>query len=144
MQTAAAYRKNIGLLDADGNRHKVGAYLAIDPGNLDQLLVAMYCFTTIGIGINFPGSAMDQFNAGQPWTPVAGATVDGGHYICGFARRNGMWVLVTWGKEQPASDDFLRQYNDENVVYLSQEMLTGGKTLDGFDVEQLNADLAAL
>jgi len=33
---------------------------------------------------------------------------------------------------------------DEGVVYLSEEMLTGGKSLEGFNLAQLRADLAAI
>ena len=37
---------------------------------------------------------------------------------------------------------FLREYNDESVVYLSQEMLTGGKSPEGFDLAALKDDLS--
>ena len=144
MQAAASYRLKTGLLDADGNRHKIGAYLALDVGNVEEHLYALYLFGAVGIGINFPDSAMDQFNAGQPWTVVPGATVSGGHYICGVARRSSRLVICTWGAEDPMDDTFLQTYNDESLAYVSAEYLNGGKTLDGFDAEQLNADLAAL
>jgi hypothetical protein len=144
MQTAAAYRKATGLLAADGTRHKVGAYLEIEAGNLEEHLTAAYLFGAVGIGITFPDSAMDQFNAGQPWSVVTGSTIEGGHYVPFLARRAGMFVVVTWAAEQQMQDSFFAANNDESVVYLSSERLKGGKSLDGFDLDQLNADLAAL
>lgn len=144
MAMAAAYRKTTGVIDAAGVRHKVGAYLSIPAGALDEMLVASFVFGTLGIGITFPDSAMAQFNAGQPWDVVPGSTIEGGHYVPNLARRSGMFVIDTWAKEQPMTDAFASANNDENVVYLSQEFLVGGKSLEGFDLDQLNADLASL
>jgi hypothetical protein len=39
--------------------------MALAPGNPDQLALAIYLFGAIGIGIKFPNTAMDQFNAGK-------------------------------------------------------------------------------
>ncbi|HWE04643.1 MAG TPA: hypothetical protein VG326_19715 [Tepidisphaeraceae bacterium] len=144
MQLAASYRRKTGILDASGKRHKVVAYLAIAKGNLDQHLAASYLFGAVGIGINFPSSAMDQFNAGKPWDVVKGAKIDGGHYIPLVGRRNGNLLIVTWGKVQEMTPAFFTKYNDESIVYLTDEDLKAGKTPEGFDVAQLNADLAAL
>jgi hypothetical protein len=144
MQQAAAYRQNTGILDANGNRHKVGAYLAIKTGDLEEHLAACYLFSAVGIGITFPSTAMAQFNSGQPWDVVPGSTIEGGHYIPAVARRNGMLVIDTWGAQQSMTDNFFKANNDESIVYLSPEMLTGGKSLEGFDLAQLNADLADL
>ena len=144
MQLAADYRRKTGILDAKGNRHKVGAYLALDPGNIEQHLLAMYLFGAVGIGIEFPSSAMNQFDAGKAWYVVKGARVDGGHYIAGAARREGQLVVVTWGKLQFMTDEFFKKYNDESVVYLSDERLKNGRTLDGFDMPALQDALASL
>lgn len=148
MQVAAEYRRTTGIVDTNGNRHKVVAYLAIEPGNLNQLLVAMYLFEGVGIGIRFPGSAMKQFENGQPWTPPApddpDGQIEGGHYIPGFAKRGGNILCVTWGKVQPMSPEFFTQFCDEAVVYLTSEDLKDGKTLEGFSLDDLQADLAKL
>jgi hypothetical protein len=144
MQQAAKYRQNTGILDANGNRHMIGAYLAIKTGDLAEHLAACYLFSAVGIGITFPSTALQQFNSGDPWDVVAGSTIEGGHYVPGIARRNGMLVVYTWGQEQPMTDAFFQANNDESIVYLSPEMLTGGKSLEGFDMDQLNADLADL
>lgn len=144
MQVAASYRRKTGVKDATGKRHKVVAYLAITKGNMDQHCSAAYLFGAVGIGIKFPGSAMDQFNAGKPWDVVAGAKIEGGHYIPLVGRRNGNLLVVTWGRMQEMTPAFFQQYNDESVVYLTKEDLKAGVTPEGFNVKQLTADLATL
>jgi hypothetical protein len=144
MQVAASYRRKTGVIDAKGKRHKVVAYLAIAKGNLEQHMAAAYLFGAVGIGIKFPKSAMDQFNAGKPWDVVTGAKLDGGHYIPLVGRRNGNLLVVTWGKVQEMTPKFFAKYNDESIVYLTEEDLKDHLTPEGFNVKQLRADLAAL
>lgn len=144
MQVAAKYRQDTGVLDANGKRHKVGAYLAIEKGNKAQIMQAIYLFGAVGIGIQFPGSAMDQFNAGEDWTVVKGAQIEGGHYIPGISYDAKFVYIVTWGKVIRANWAFIKKYMDEGVVYLSPEMLVAGKSLEGFDLATLQAELASI
>jgi len=145
MVVAASYRRKTGVIDAKGKRHKVAAYLAIKIGDTDQLALAMYLFGVAGIGIKFPASAMTQFNAGKPWDVVAGAKIEGGHYIPGVGRdKNGNIVVVTWGKLQLMTPKFFKTYCDEVVTYISVEDLKNGTTPEGFKLAQLQADLNAL
>lgn len=142
MAKAAAYRRKTGVVDAAGQRHKVAAYLAIRPGNLRELYAAAYLFGAVGIGLRFPDTAMDQFNANQPWTVRRGAHIEGGHYVPVLARRGGYIDVVTWGRVQPMTESFFEMYCDEAIVYLSEEYLSGGKTPEGFNDAQLRDDLA--
>lgn len=144
MQAAASYRLKTGLLDASGKRHKVGAYLAIIPGDIREHLLATYLFGAVGIGIEFPSYAMDQFNQGKTWTYRSKHSIEGGHYIPLVARRGSHGIIVTWGKTQPMTDSFFSHFNDESIAYVSEEMLTNGKSPEGFDLNQLKQDLAAL
>lgn len=144
METAAKYRRQTGLLDAAGRRHKVGAYLALDPHNIDEVLYAAYHFQAVGIGLRFPSSAMKQFDAGKPWTVVSRSPIEGGHYVPIVGRSPRYIQVVTWGRVQSMTLGFLRRYCDEAIVYLSEEMLSGGKTIDGLDLATLRADLARL
>jgi len=140
---ALKYRQDTGLIDAAGNRHKIGAYIALELGNMDQLLEALYLFGVIGIGIKFPGSAMDQFNAGKPWSVVPGPDPTEGHYIPLVAYRTNL-QCVTWGRIQEMTSQFYKTYCDEAWAILSPEMLKTGKSLEGFDLAQLQDDLKAL
>lgn len=144
MQEAASYRRKTGLLDAHGHRHRIAAYVAITPGDLHEHLVALYLFGSVGIGIEFPASAVDQVNAGKPWTVRSRSPIEGGHYIPLVARRSSRFRCVTWGMVQPMSDGFFRKYNDESIAYVSEEMLVGGKSPEGFDAATLLRDLKAI
>lgn len=143
MSAFAAFRRKTGVVDATDQRHKIAAYLALEPGNLTELYQAAWLFGAVGIGIEFPGSAMAQFDAGKPWTVVRGASIEGGHYVPLVARRQYLEV-VTWGKVQRVSTTFLGHYCDEALAYVSAEALTAGKSPEGFDYATLLADLAKL
>lgn len=145
MAKAAAYRKKTGVLDSAGKRHKVAAYLAIEPGNLEELRYAIYLFGAVGIGIQFPDTAMTQFNEGKPWDVVKGAKIDGGHYIPAvYADKTGFQV-ITWGKRIRATNRFLTTYVDEAIAYVSYEDLKDdGTTIDGFKKADLLNDLKAI
>jgi len=144
MQQAASYRFKTGLIDKDGNRHKVAAYLALDVADVEQLKRAVYLFSAVGIGIEFPDSAMDQFNAGKPWTVKSGSNVEGGHYVPVVGYDKNYVYVVTWGKVQKMTWGFFKKYNDESIVYLSDDMLTEGQSIIGLDVATLQADLKAI
>jgi hypothetical protein len=143
VQTALQYRQNTGLIDTSGVRHKIGAYLALEPGNTQHLYEALYLFSAVGIGVQFPESAMDQFNAGKPWTVVSGASVDGGHYVPLVALRSNI-VCVTWAQLQQMTLQFYQKYCDEAYAILSPEFLASGESPEGFNLPALQADMQAL
>jgi hypothetical protein len=144
MQVAASYRRKTGITDAHGKRHKIAAYLAIKPGDINELYQALYLFGAVDIGIQFPSYAMELFNAGKPWTYRSRHSIVGGHAVSGVARRNGQLVVVTWGRAVRMSAAFFTNFCDEAIVAISQEALTNGKSPEGFDLAALQADLAAL
>lgn len=140
------YRRKTGIGDARGKRHKIGAYVKLDPGNLEHIYQAMYLFQAVGIGIYpFPESAHDQFNNGEPWDVVPGSPAKGGHYVCCLARRNGNFELVTWGSLQEMTEAFFTKYCDEAWTYISTEHLDENKAdPEGFKLSELRTDLRAL
>jgi hypothetical protein len=146
MQVAASYRRKTGVVDAKGRRHTVQAYLALKPGDSDQLALAMFLFGAVGIGFKFPTTAMGQFNARKPWSVVSGAKIDGGHYVPGVGRdEQGNIVVVTWGRTQSMTPAFYKRYCDEVVAYVSEESLdSAGRSREGFNLAQLETDLGAL
>lgn len=142
LREGLGYRRKTGLLDANGHRHKIGAYLALDPGNWDHLLEAVYLFGAVGIGLEFPASAMDQFNEHRPWDVVRGSSVEGGHYVPLVAKR-GRLVCVTWGKSQEMTRRFYSRFCDEAWAYVSPEIVSAsGRTPEGLDLQGLQAALA--
>lgn len=143
VQVAASYRLKTGLIDANGKRHKIGAYVAGKVGDKLQLRQGVFYFGAVGIGINFPNSAMDQFNEGKPWSVVK-STVEGGHYVPVVGYDAKYLYVVTWGKIQKMTWGFFAKYCDEVFVYLSSEMLKNNESPEGFNLKQLQADLKAL
>jgi hypothetical protein len=115
-------RQTNGLVDVDGNAYKIGTFVSLELGNLQNLYEALYLFEAVGIGINFPESAMDQFNSGQTWSVVPGAQIEGGHYIplVGHPSTN-VWTCVSWGRRQTMTQAFLTKYVDEMWAYVDPE-----------------------
>jgi hypothetical protein len=140
------YRTKVGVLDQYGARHRIGASVRIDAGHLDQYAEGLYLFGAVGIGVQLPDSAQQQFADEQPWDVVPGAKIEGGHYVPILGRlQDGHWVVATWGRLQKVTDAFLTEYSDEAYAYLSLEALgNGGESLEGFNLQQLRADLADL
>jgi hypothetical protein len=144
MQVAADYRRKTGVIDASGARHKIAAYLALEPGNLTHLYLASYLFGAAGIGLQLPQSASDQTDAGKPWDVVAGSPNEGSHYVPLLGRQADGLHVVTWGALQVMTEAFLKAYCDEAIAYVSQECLVAQKSPEGFDYAALMRDLAAL
>lgn len=140
-----SYRRKTGIIDANGNRHKIGAYVSIDPTNWDELMFAVYYFTCVGIGFEFPDSAFEQFDHHLPWDVVEGATVEGGHYVPVMGR-NALSTggCVSWGRRVGFTKDFYETYNDESWAIVFPEELKNGKTERGLDITELNNLLAEL
>lgn len=143
MSDAAEYRRKTGVLDAAGTRHQVAAYLAIEPGNLDELKQALFLFGAVGIGIVVTSDQQTQFANGEPWD-VSDAPVEGGHYVPIVGYDADFFYVVTWGKVQKATYAFIQKAMDEGFVYLSEEALENSKSIDGFDDESLKKYLADL
>jgi hypothetical protein len=147
VRDALKYRKATGVRDALGNRHKIAAYVALSPKDWHQLLTASYIFGAVGMGFEFPNSAMDQFYADEPWDVVPGATIEGGHYVPVVGTTNSVvqGTCITWAKRQVFTRAFYETYNDEAWAMLSEEQIrSDGTGLHGLNLEQLKADLAAL
>jgi len=144
MKDAASYRRKVGVVDANGNRHKILAYIALDPGNLPQLYAACYLFGAVGMGFNFPSSAWAQFDQHKVWTATRAHT-NGGHYVPVVAKRDHL-LAVTWGRTQPFTAMFYERYTDEALAYVTEERLDAltGRSLEGFDRDQLLVDLNVL
>lgn len=155
IQDALAYWRKVGI-----GGHKILAYAQVDVRNLDEVAEALYLFGHLELGINFPGSAMDQFNAGEPWDVVPGASIEGGHAVnLGLTRdtttakpsfsprqhlvgRNarGNYEVVTWGRVQEMTPAFWAKYVEEAWIVITPEWeeATGGSPA-GIDKARLGS-----
>jgi hypothetical protein len=143
MSAAAKFRRATGILDGSGVNHKIDGYVELEPGNVEQLRIALYLFGAVGVGVEFPSFWMDQFNAGKEWTWRKVGQPNEGHYIPAFASASprGKITVVSWGREQGMSAKGYEQFNDESFAYFSKEMLVAGRSIDGFGADDLAADL---
>jgi hypothetical protein len=143
MGQAAEYRRKVGIADANGQRHKVAAWVRLETGNFEQLLEATFIFLAAGLGFMFPRSAWDQWGRGEPWDydPNADNTIDGGHYV----PRVGSLRVVSWARALEMRQPFYEHFSDEAIVYVTDEELrASAKDVHGFDMEKLQAYLGRL
>lgn len=137
------YRQQTGIVDADGNYHKIVAYAGLTPGNWDELLIGLSLFDMVGIGIQVPDYCEAQFEAAKPWHLERGFhSIEGGHYIsvCGATDINTA-QLYTWGAIGGITQPFYQKYNTVAVVALTDEIFEDGKTPEGIDAAKLAEDL---
>ncbi len=138
------YHRATGVIDSQGVRHRLAAYVALEIGNLQELAEAAYLFGAVGVGLNLPQSAQDQFPSGY-WRVVPGSIIEGGHWVLCVGRWNGWFEVVTWGERIHVSAQFLAKFMNCAYGLLSPEILSGkGRSPEGFDFAALKADLAAL
>lgn len=116
------WRQAKGLVDDTGNTYKIGTYVSLELGNWQALREACWLFESVGLGFNFPSSAMDQFNNGKVWSVVPGAQIDGGHYVPIVGHPwSGYWTCITWGQRQVMTWQFIQTYADELWAYIDPE-----------------------
>jgi hypothetical protein len=146
MQAAASYRRKVGVIDATGLRHQIDSYIALQVGNAEQMILAMWLMGAAGIGVQLPSYAMDDFDAGKPWEVKAKPRIIGGHYIPGVGRdKDGNIVFVSWGKVASMTPEFYERFSDEALAYVSLEILNAKRlSPDGFDADGLRRALQNL
>lgn len=110
-----------------------------------NLRKALYLFGTVYLGINFPASAITQFNNGQSWEYEAGSSIEGGHCIV-LQKMNASGTpdildIITWGQLQPMNISFAHHYIEEAWVVIDKEWITAsGTDVDGFSLDSLIQD----
>jgi hypothetical protein len=127
--------------------HKILGWAQIDQTNLLAVKQAVWLFSALNIGVQFPNSAQTQFANGQPWdveTPDGG--IDGGHSIPTFGYGSAGTTCVTWGQTQAMSWDWFTAYCDEAYTVITDDWLDQAtqSSPSGFDLATLEADLKAI
>lgn len=118
LQDAMKYWRTTGVAG-----HKIVAYASLDPSNLDEVRQAISLFGSISVGIQFPDSAMRQFDSGEVWDVVRGAHIEGGHCVLAGAYDERTVGIVTWGAETRMTWKFWQKYVDEAWVYFDVDGL---------------------
>ena len=137
-----------GLADLRKNGlagQKIAAFARVTQGNQTEMKTALAELGCVSLGVNLPQSAMDQFNAGQPWTVSGDATILGGHCIIATGYDAQYVYIVSWGKVVPAAWAWLAAYCEEAWAVVSPMWAgEGGKDPEGVDLSGLGAEFAAL
>ena len=147
LQDGLDYMRKTGI-----GGHKIAAFAQLDPTNMNEVKTAVAEFGTVMIGFPFPDSAMDQFNKGQPWDVVPGATIDGGHCVIVVGYTSAYLLVITWGAVQKMTYAFWNTYvagkgqGGEAWALVDQEWVNKqtGKDPEGVDLTAFGAQYAAL
>lgn len=142
MQDVLSYWRKSGI-----EGHHILAFAKVDHTNQTEVVKALAGFGTLYLGINFPQSAMDQFNREAPWDVVPGSPIEGGHAINAgyYDLLEEKWKVITWGREQPMTQAFFSNYVEEAWAVISPEWLSEkGLSPQGLDLYALGRDFEAL
>ena len=122
MQDVRDYWRRTGFT-LGGKVDKILLFAQVDHIDLQLVRWCVAQFGAIGLGINFPDTAMEQFNSGQPWDVVKGASIEGGHAISLVGYDAAYAYVVTWGRVQKMTWTFFRAYVEEAWVQLSEDFV---------------------
>lgn len=146
MGAAAEYRLTKGLWDAADppQRHKISAYVQLQPQNWHELIYAIYLFDGVGIGWVFLKEWEEQLQEGsRVLDAVSNPTAAGGHYTPGVGRLDWNIATPSWQMLLQVTRAGYEQCNDETFAYMTKEkVLPDGKTLSGLDYAQWRAQFA--
>lgn len=128
----------------------VYAYAALKAGNQLELQQAVWLFGGAYLGLELPQFAVEGNMLEIPWVVPPGGAVgpdaspnpNEGHCVpvVGYGAD---WVyVVTWGALKQMSYEFYAAYADEAYAILSPDWLGAAGAPSGFDLAQLQADLA--
>jgi len=142
IQDALSYWRKSGIAG-----HKIAAFAEVNVKDVVEVKTALSLFGPLSIGVNFPTSAMDQFNAGQPWDVVADdGGIEGGHCVCLAGYDAGYYYVITWGAVQKVTPAWWRKYVEEAWTPISTEWINAQTGLDpeGVDLSVVGDQFASL
>lgn len=143
IQEGLEYWRKVGIELPDGTKHRILGFAEVDVKRMTEVDAGLWKFCHLAVGINFPDTAMDQFNAGEDWDVVAGARNEGGHAISYGRRRPGKGTVITWAKPQDFTPAFWDAYVEEAWVVACPELVDADFP-EGVDTAKLNADFESL
>ena len=105
-----------------------------------------WAFGGVYIGVQLPKSAQTQKDG---WTVTSGPDAKpgswGGHCVNLVDYTSDGPTCVTWGQTMPMTWEFFDTYCDEAYAAISPDFVgDGGQTPSGFDLGQLQSDLAQI
>ena len=128
--------------------HRIDAYAACEPGNINHIKSCIEIFGSCYIGVNLPIAAANQ----QVWSiPPGELTGDyapgsaGGHCIIITDYDPHFVKVISWGQQYYATWAWIQAYIDEAYACIStQDFITHNQTPAGFALGNLIADAKLL
>lgn len=123
--------------------HKIGAFVALERGNVEEMHQAVALFGNAYIGVALPLDAQEE----ATWhieTETGNGTPGswGGHAVPVMAYDPTIDTVISWGAKLNMTPGWYSFYSDEAYAVLSQDWIDGqGESPSGFDLAQLQADL---
>jgi len=98
MGAMARYRRDIGIIDANGKRHKIDAFAKVPLHRLDWLKTLTWLFGGLGFGFLFrPAPRISLI--GRAVDVVKGDDIMGGHYVPMLGLNEaGNFVCTSWAR----------------------------------------------
>jgi hypothetical protein len=127
-------------------RHTIGAFARLAVHDTALVRTGAFLFGGLYIGVALPLTAQSQ--TVWDWTgSLSGPALPGswgGHAVNVVGYDEDAVTVVTWGSLKRMSWAFWTRYVDEAYVVLSPDFLRRDHAPNGFDLEQLRADLALI
>jgi len=125
---------------------KISAFTHVNWKNHTLVKQAVAFYGSAHMGLQLPANAETQFDANQPWTLVPGwQSIKnwGGHAVPVVSYDANWLYVVTWGRIQRMSWDYMDAYADEMWVVIDDKVSALGG-LDNINISQLQADLVTV
>jgi len=137
-QDAMKYCRQYGLAG-----QKADAYADINIADVIQLKQSMAIFGPAYIGVWLSDTDIRDFDSGHGWANVSDTTQIGGHAIPIVGYDNSDVEVVTWGRKQPCTWNWLLAHMDEAHALLFYNFINKDTGLSprGFDLATMERDL---
>ncbi len=125
--------------------HKIGAFVAVEPGNEEHIRDSIALFGSCYLGISLPITAQTQ----AVWSVPAGGPHGrgapgswGGHAVVAVGYDTRGVTVVTWGQLKTMTWKFFTTYVEEGYALISSDWIKNtGIAPSGFNITALAADL---
>jgi hypothetical protein len=129
--------------------HKIEAFAQLTTGNWAQLKRAISTFGNVCIGFALPDAVVPEDPSADwtkipwVWTPDMAPDSNNGHCVPAMAYSNNWVDFVSWAAKMGMNPEFYEECSDEAYVAITEDWIEAdGKSPSGFDLAQLQADLA--
>jgi hypothetical protein len=124
---------------------KIAAFAELAPVDMTTVKLAVADLGAVDAGVNFPASAMTQFDNGEPWDVVTDdGGILGGHCVLLVGYDPDYLYVVTWGRVQKVTYQWWSKYTEETWAIVDQDWVSQstGKDTQGIDLSSLGEEFS--